>query len=296
MIQQPAGTTEIPAYVKNLKYLIVDDEEYNRLLFKTILNRWGATYFEAENGRIAIDVLKSEKPDLVFMDARMPVMDGLKATEAIRTQLGKDKNELPVIAISATYTSDDLGKYALAGMNTFMPKPFTEKMLVETIVSVAGDGACFDSACLPDRQAQHTVEGAGEEVAVAAAVAGMEQTAVAEEVAINLESLYHLANNDITFVRQLLVTFIESTAQGLDSLSTAIEKADDKAAGEIAHKISSPCRHIGASVLYDQLKSIEEHARHPENLAILAELSGKSVREFHKIRKELEVHLAKIEA
>ncbi len=275
MIQQPAVTAEIPDCIKHLKYLIVDDEEYNRLLFKTVLNRWGATYFEAENGSKAIEVLESEKIDLVFMDARMPVMDGLIATEAIRKQLGKNRDELPVIAISATHTSDDLGKYALAGMNTFMPKPFTEKMLVETIVSVVGGKAA--------------VAVAGEEKAAGAGAA-------AEEAAINLESLYHLANNDITFVRQLLVTFIESTEEGLASLKAAVEKTDEKTAGEVAHKISSPCRHIGASLLYDQLKSIEEHARHPENMAILAELSEKSLREFVKIRKELEEHLAKMEA
>ena len=166
LIQQPVGITVIPVYIKKLKYLVVDDEAYNRLLFKTILNRWGATYYEAENGSKALEVIESEKIDLVFMDARMPVMDGLTATTAIRKQLGRSRDELPVIAISATHTSDDLGKYNMAGMNTFMPKPFTEKILLETIVSVVGEraaagaaaGACFDSACLPDRQAQHTIE------------------------------------------------------------------------------------------------------------------------------------------
>jgi signal transduction histidine kinase/CheY-like chemotaxis protein/HPt (histidine-containing phosphotransfer) domain-containing protein len=279
MITQSAGITEIPVYLKKLKYLIVDDEEYNRLLFKTILNRWGATYYEAENGSKAIEILVSEKIDLVFMDARMPVMDGLKATETIRKELGKGRDELPVIAISATHTSDDLGKYNRAGMNTFMPKPFTEKILLETIVSVIGERAAWE-----------------EEVAVAAAVAGGEKAETAgEEAVINLESLYHLANNDLAFVRQLLVTFIESTAQGLENLAAAVEKADEKTAGEIAHKISSPCRHLGASLLYGQLKSIEELAQRHENMAILAELSAKTLREFQKIRKELEEHLAKME-
>ncbi len=295
MIQQPAGLTIIPVYIKKLKYLIVDDEAYNRLLFKTILNRWGATYYEAENGSKALEVVESEKIDLVFMDARMPVMDGLKATETIRKQLGKNRDELPVIAISATHTSEDLGKYNLAGMNTFMPKPFTEKMLLETIVSVVGGRAAA---------------GAGAAVAVAvnsqittpsthaSSIQNPESSIQypAEKPVINLASLYHLANNDMTFVRQLLVTFIESTEQGLDSLAAAIEKADEKTAGEVAHKISSPCRHIGASLLYNQLKSIEEHAQRRENMAILAELSGNSMREFQKIRKELEEHLAKMEA
>ncbi len=295
MIQQPAVTAEIPDLIKQLKYLIVDDEEYNRLLFKTILNRWGANYLEAENGSKAIEVLKSEKIDLVFMDARMPVMDGLIAARTIRNELRKDRDELPVIAISATHTSDDLEKYALAGMNAFMPKPFTEKILVDTIVSVVGEGAGA-AAVAAAAAVKSQIANPNTHSSSIQYPASSIQYPAAEEPVIDLESLYHLANNDVTFVRQLLVTFIESTVQGLESLASAIEKADEKTAGEVAHKISSPCRHIGASLLYDQLKSIEELARHHENMAILAELSEKSVREFSKIRKELEKHLAKMEA
>ena len=49
----------IPEEIRNLKILIVDDEEYNRLLFKTILNRWNVKYSEAENGMEAIEMLKN---------------------------------------------------------------------------------------------------------------------------------------------------------------------------------------------------------------------------------------------
>ncbi len=126
----------IPEEIRNLKILIVDDEEYNRLLFKTILNRWKTHFKEAENGMEALEILKSESFDLLFMDARMPGLDGLKATQFIRGEMHISESVMPVICISAASINDDWQKYRDAGMNAFLPKPFTEKMLLTTILSV----------------------------------------------------------------------------------------------------------------------------------------------------------------
>ena len=68
---------QIPDQFKKLKILIVDDEEYNRLLFKTILDRWKVQYDEAGDGQTAIDLVKTNRYDMVFMDIRMPQLDGL---------------------------------------------------------------------------------------------------------------------------------------------------------------------------------------------------------------------------
>ncbi len=70
----------VPEEIHGLNILIVDDEEYNRLLFKTILDRWDIKYSEAVNGQEAVEMVRNNKFDLVFMDSRMPVLDGLKAT------------------------------------------------------------------------------------------------------------------------------------------------------------------------------------------------------------------------
>ena len=123
----------------NLKILIVDDEEYNRLLFKTILNRWNIKYSEAVNGMEAIEMVKNNHFDLLFMDARMPGLDGLKATQIIREELKIKLRRLPVICISAASLNDDWEKYEKAGMNAFLEKPFTEEMLMTTILTVIRD-------------------------------------------------------------------------------------------------------------------------------------------------------------
>ena len=131
----------IPDEVKSLKILIVDDEEYNRLLFKTILERWNVKYQEASNGMEALEILKSKRFDLLFMDARMPGIDGLKATQFIRNEMNISDTEMPVICISAAPVNEDWQKFQQAGMNAFLPKPFTEEMLLTIILSVIKDYA-----------------------------------------------------------------------------------------------------------------------------------------------------------
>ncbi len=129
-------TLQIPDAFRKLKILIVDDEEYNRLLFKTILDRWKVQYDEAGDGQTAVDMVKTNRYDMVFMDIRMPQLDGLLSTVFIRKDLNRSEAELPVIGISATHTAEDIQKYRDVGMNTFLAKPFTEKMLFDVMSSL----------------------------------------------------------------------------------------------------------------------------------------------------------------
>ena len=80
----------------------------------------------AENGRIAVDMVKNAPPgtyDLVFMDMQMPVMDGCTATEQIRALPREDTKRLPIIAMTANAFTDDRQKTKDAGMNDHLAKP-----------------------------------------------------------------------------------------------------------------------------------------------------------------------------
>jgi signal transduction histidine kinase/DNA-binding response OmpR family regulator len=244
----------VPGYFKNLALLIVDDEEYNRMLFRTILDRWGVHCEEAIDGRQAIEMLSVKRFDLVFMDVRMPDMDGLQATTHIRETLRKNPEDLPVIGISATQTTEELQAWKASGMTAFLSKPFTEKMLMEVISSVI----------------------------------------MPESPKVNLDNLYHLANHDITFIKQMLIRFIESTDQGLQEIQMALTSGRTEAVMELAHKIVAPCRHLGADMLYTHLKTLENQAQNHENIANLAGMYENAQSEFAVVKKELQDHLAKM--
>lgn len=131
---------KIPAEIGRLRVLIVDDEEYNRMLFKTILERWGVEYAEAPDGRAALEALMRSRYDLVLMDMRMPGLDGAETTEYIRNELRISDSVMPVICVSAGFSAEDLERYRKSGMNAFLLKPFSERSLTEVILSVTGRG------------------------------------------------------------------------------------------------------------------------------------------------------------
>ena len=262
----------IPEEIRNLKILIVDDEEYNRLLFKTILDRWKIKYSEAVNGMEALEMLKSDRYDLLFMDARMPGIDGLKATQFIRTEMKITESEMPVICISAASVNEDWEKYQKAGMNAFLPKPFTEEMLLTTVLSVIKDYAPVSKA---DTVNEEKVKFSGSEK-------------------ISLHNLYHISGGDEKFVKQMLVSFIDSTEKGLNDMQDAAKSGRLESIAELAHKMLPPCRHIGASDLCNLLKKIEETSKKNAETVEIEKLVSELLMEFETIGGLIKEQISKI--
>jgi CheY-like chemotaxis protein/HPt (histidine-containing phosphotransfer) domain-containing protein len=262
----------IPDEIRQLKILIVDDEEYNRMLFKTILDRWKVSFREAVNGIEALEMVKAERFDLLFMDVRMPGIDGLKATKFIREELNIGGSDMPVVGISAACTNEDRLKYEKAGMNAFLPKPFTEAMLLTTIQSmIRKDGSKGNAITSSDYI-----------------------VAPSRTEKINLQNLYHISGGDERFVKQMLVTFIDTTEKGLTEMEKAVKSGQWETAAGLVHKISAPCRHIGAEDLYHFLKKIEEIIRNHADTGPVKKLADESVKEFETIRHLLYECIAKI--
>ena len=104
----------------NKVILIVEDEEVNGIFLEAVLHETGAQTIYAKNGHQAIDLCKSiNKIDLILMDIRMPVMNGLKATQEIR----KFNQTIPIIAQTALALEEDREKCLLAGCNDTITKP-----------------------------------------------------------------------------------------------------------------------------------------------------------------------------
>lgn len=80
-----------------------------------------AVIHEADNGQAAIDILKTESVDIVFMDVHMPVMDGLQATAVIRSM--DDHKDVPIVALSAGIQQEEKEMCLTAGMNAYLVKP-----------------------------------------------------------------------------------------------------------------------------------------------------------------------------
>ena len=116
-----------------VKILVVEDVKLNQLLMRVILDDFNFEWEMADNGKIAIDKLKTNTYDIILMDLQMPIMNGFEATEYIRKEL---KLTMPIIALTADVTSVDLEKCKAAGMNDYISKPLDEKILFNKIAEL----------------------------------------------------------------------------------------------------------------------------------------------------------------
>jgi PAS domain S-box-containing protein len=116
--------SEQPAVFKGKKVLVVDDNEINVLIARRIFSKWGLEIDFASDGYQAIEKVKSNPYDLVFMDIKMPGIDGFETTLIIRDLPGDYFKKLPIIALTASTLSNENTKFNDAGMNGHMLKPF----------------------------------------------------------------------------------------------------------------------------------------------------------------------------
>ncbi len=119
---------------KHIRILLVEDNEVNQIVAQAILNQQGFHADIANNGIEAIEALKKDRYDIVFMDVQMPEMDGLEATKRIRDpQSGVISNTVPIIATTAHAMKEDRELCFEAGMNDYISKPIRHQKLIDVI-------------------------------------------------------------------------------------------------------------------------------------------------------------------
>lgn len=118
-------------HITGRRILVAEDNAINQLIIQEIIAPSGAHVVMADNGQLAVDAVRTQKFDLVFMDMQMPVMDGLEATRVIRTFA--DMDTLPIIAVTANAMKEDKDKGFASGMNDYITKPVEPQRLLEIL-------------------------------------------------------------------------------------------------------------------------------------------------------------------
>ncbi|MBW8182053.1 ATP-binding protein [Shewanella nanhaiensis] len=119
--QQTSQPTEFSyADFDSLKVLVVEDSHINQTLIKMMLAKFNIPPFMVDNGQEAIDFLSNTEVDIVFMDCRMPVVDGFQATRELR----KQNYTNPIIALTAGTTSTEIEQCKQCGMDDIVCKPY----------------------------------------------------------------------------------------------------------------------------------------------------------------------------
>ena len=123
---------------KSLRILLAEDDPTNQYTTQKLLERVGHTVSLAENGQQVLDLLKAQDFDVILMDIRMPVMDGVEAARIIRSSTDPGvKKDIPIIALTAHAMQGDREKYLEAGMNDYLAKPVDMTNLVKALLRLA---------------------------------------------------------------------------------------------------------------------------------------------------------------
>ena len=121
------------------RILVVEDIEINREIAVSLLEEEGFTADEAENGQIAVDMIVSAPPgtyDAILMDLQMPVMNGFEASKAIRALKDEKKANIPILAVTANTSPEDVKNTLAAGMNGHFAKPLEIDKLLEALAEI----------------------------------------------------------------------------------------------------------------------------------------------------------------
>jgi len=249
------------------RILLVEDNVVNRKVAVATLKAFGLEVIEAENGRLALDVVRREQISLILMDVNMPVMDGLEATRKIRTAeaMGELSGHRPIIALTANVMREAVAACLEAGMDDFLPKPFQRHQLLEALARWLSDdrGQPAQAASEPVTQSD-PAEHAGD-VAIDPATFRNVKDAMGEEFLL------------------LVSEFSSSTAKLIAAVMDAAERGDVAAVARGCHTLRSSASTMGALRLGRLAAKLERLAwEHPVTFDAQAEARALQI-EFQRV-------------
>jgi len=141
--------SEIPAEApqaaeRSAHVLVVDDNATNRMVAQALCEMFDCTCESANDGAEAVEAARGGRFDLILMDIKMPVMDGVAATRAIRA-MGGPASLVPIIALTANAEPEDAEGYLAAGMNGVVEKPMKPEHLLAALQAALGENVAEEA-------------------------------------------------------------------------------------------------------------------------------------------------------
>ena len=248
--------------LKGKRILLVEDNEMNRLVATATLSGYAPIITEAVNGQEAIDALASHPFDLVLMDMQMPVMDGLRATRAIRGDLNL---AIPIIALTANAIKGENEICFAAGMNDYVSKPFKEEELVNVIVKWLNlEPVATRPATKPDE--------------------------TAEQALFDLSKIKLLSRNNNEFIKKMIDMFCQQVPCSINEITQSYSRKDLKKVKEESHKIKPSLETMGVKQLSRDVREIEALAGEGLDSTALSDLIASITEKCNATVKALRDH------
>jgi signal transduction histidine kinase/DNA-binding NarL/FixJ family response regulator len=191
-------------FEKQVRVLVVEDNEVNQMLVDYILKEWGLSFEIASNGKEAVEKLSDQSFDLVLMDIQMPVMDGYTAATFIKKTL---KLDVPIIAMTAHALPGEQEKCKMHGMEGYISKPLHEEDLKKELHKYLKQKFTLDTAD--------------------------------NSTIIDTEFVHRKFSGNTEFIKKIISKVAEQYPEELKTLEDAIEQKEMETIAMTAHKMRS---------------------------------------------------------
>ena len=242
--------------------LLVEDNEINRKLVKRMLESIGMTVTVANDGLEALDVLSNRFFPIIFMDIRMPNMNGLETIVEIRKDPTFNSSE--IIALSAGVLENEVKAALDAGFNKYLTKPLELGTVYDTLAEILGKPAGADKS---------------------------RGSPVLEINGVNFSSALESHGGDINFLVTLTGDFVDIYSNASDELKKFLDAGDTEKAERLVHNLAGLSGTFGAAALMKSARALEaELAQHrnatPGSLSSLEIELANLVEAIRKFRKQ----------
>jgi signal transduction histidine kinase/DNA-binding NarL/FixJ family response regulator/HPt (histidine-containing phosphotransfer) domain-containing protein len=280
-VKQSAQDPQIIAKLNRVKVLLVEDNEFNRMVAEDTLKELmpGIKLEIAINGQEAVDRIRKEMFDVVLMDIQMPVLDGFSATKAIRNTLPEPGRSVKIIAMTANVLQEDVQEYFEVGMNGFVSKPFQTDELLLKMDSVIGD-----KALVADTQKQAPVVVAG---APAKEEAKEQPLPPLPDVVTDMRFLKQFTGGNMEKQQKYIGMFLENAPKLLDNIDKALAVKDYQTIKIAAHSLKPQLSYMGVKEDESNIFLIEQAAGETAHYEAIPKMVAKLKRLCNKAFEEL---------
>lgn len=267
-------TDDVYERLQNLSILLAEDNEFNRLVAEDTLRELlpDIKIAIAENGEIAVDMVRKNNYDLILMDIQMPVMNGLDATRTIRTSLPDDKKNTRIIAMTANVLQEDVQRYLDAGMNAYISKPFQVDDLLLKMDMVLGH---------QKQDGRHTLP-----VPESKGVGNLD--ALPDQVT-DMNFLKQFTGGNPDKQKKYIGMFLDNGPKLLEKIKVALQEQDYESLKVAAHSMKPQLSYMGVKEEVSNIFLIEQSAgqtAHRENLPqLITQLERLAHKAFDELRE-----------
>ena len=231
-------------HAPDARILVVDDTNMNLLVTESLLKKTGIKLDTALSGAESVQLAEKNKYDIIFMDQRMPGMDGTEAMLKIRDLANKKNEGTPIICLTADVIRGARDRYLSRGFDDYLTKPVDGRALEKMII-----------AYLPEEkvQIQKTVKGSeeSEEENRPAFIIDLSSAGIDTK-----KGMTYCDNNDEVY-KSLLVEYGEDEKKKSAALQNCFENRDWKNYGIYIHSLKSSSKMIGATAMSDIAAELE---------------------------------------